>query len=107
MNVGRAIKILRETNDIRLASLANEAGISASMLSMIESGQREPSLGVLRRISLALGVPLDTLIAVAQPGEGTLSSSDARAKDFASVLKKLEKIENELRALSQGASQGG
>lgn len=100
MHVGRAIKIIRETNGIKLSDLAKEGGLSVSMLSMIESEKREPSLSLLRKLSGALSVPLDVLIAVSQPGEGTLTSSDERAVGFASALGRLEKIEKELRELT-------
>lgn len=100
MNVGRAIRILRETNDIKRVELAKRSEISVAMLSMIERGQREPSLGALRRLAESLSIPLDVLLAVAQPGEGTLTSSDERAKGFAGILKRLEKIENEIRQMT-------
>lgn len=100
MNTGRAIRILRETNEIRLGNLAKEAGLSVSMLSMIESGQREPSLGALRRIAASLSIPMDVLLAVAQPGEGTLTSSDERANGFATALQRLECIEKEIRQMT-------
>ncbi|HPO14236.1 MAG TPA: helix-turn-helix transcriptional regulator [Candidatus Hydrogenedentes bacterium] len=101
MNVGRAIKILRETNGIRLGNLAKEAELSVAMLSMIESGQREASLGALRRLATSLSIPLDVLLAVAQPGEGTLTSSDERLRGFATALNQLEKIEQELREMTE------
>lgn len=100
MDVGRAIRILRETNEIRLGDLARDAELSVSMLSMIESGQREPSLAALRRIATSIGIPLDVLIAVAQPGEGTLTSSDDRAKKFGAALKRLERLEDEIRQMT-------
>lgn len=100
MHVGRAIHILRTTNGIKLGDLARDAELSVSMLSMIESAQREPSLTVLRKISSSLSIPLDVLIAVSQPGEGTLITSDERAGGFLSALERLEVIENELRELT-------
>lgn len=101
MNLGRAIRILRETNQIRLGVLAKQAEMSVAMLSMIESGQREPSLGALRRLASSLNIPLDVLLAVSQPGEGTLTSSDERTKGFAAALKRLEKIEDEIRLMTR------
>ena len=100
MDVGRAIRILRETNEIRLGDLAKRAAMSVSMLSMIESGQREPSLGLLRRLAAGLDVPFDVLLTVAQPGEGTLASSDERANGFTAALQRLEKIEEEIRLMT-------
>jgi len=100
MNVGRAIRILRETNDVKLGDLARQSEMSVAMLSMIESGQREPSLAALRRLAGSLNIPLDVLLAVSQPGEGTLTSSDDRARGFAAMLKRLEKIEQKIRQMT-------
>ena len=100
MNIGRAIRILRETNQVRLGDLAKEARLSVSMLSMIENGQREPSLGALRRLAGGLGVPMDVLLSVVQPGEGTLASSDQRAGKFAAAMRRLERVEEEIRLMS-------
>ncbi len=97
MKVGRAIRILRETNDVPLSSLAKRAELSVAMLSMIEKGQREPSLTALRRIAEGLSIPMDVMLAAAQPGEGTLQSSDERSTRLAEVLDRLENIEQELR----------
>lgn len=101
MEVGRAIRIFRETLGFKVNELAKEAELSVSMLSMIETGQREASLAVLRRIASCLNVPLDVLLAITQPGEGTLSSSDDRAKKISSALGRLERIEDELRTITQ------
>ena len=100
MDVGRAVRILRESNEVRLGDLAKRADLSVSMLSMIECGQREPSLGALRRLAAALGVPLDVLLTVSQPVEGTLASSDQRANDFTAALRRLEQVEKEIRSMN-------
>lgn len=97
MKVGRAIRILRETNGIALGSLAKQSELSVGMLSMIEKGQREPSLTALRRIAESLSIPMDVMLAAAQPGEGTLQSSDERSTRLAEVLDRLENIEEEIR----------
>lgn len=106
MNLGRAIQILRETNNIRRGDLARDAGLSMSMLSMIENGQREPSLSALRRLAGALGVPVDVLLAASQPGEGTLASSDERADSLADILQRLERLEEEIREMTGKRAAG-
>lgn len=46
-----------------LAELASLTGLSTSTLSRLESGQRKPSLELLLPITVALGVPLDEIVA--------------------------------------------
>jgi transcriptional regulator with XRE-family HTH domain len=75
MTVGEAIKSLRAAAGIMQRELADRVGISASMLSLVEAGKREPSISVLRGIGRALEVPTSVLFAVAlddaEVGQGT------------------------------------
>ena len=65
MNYGRAIKVARTAAGLKLEELGVKVGVGASHLSLIEAGQRNPSLPLLRRISKALRIPhhLLTLLA--------------------------------------------
>lgn len=55
--LGPKIQEIRKNLKIRQKKLAEEAGISKSFLSEIESGEKDPSLKILEKISRALGVP--------------------------------------------------
>ena len=55
------IKKLRDECNWSQSKLAKEAGVTASAISMIESGQRAPSLIVIRKISDALKVSVSEL----------------------------------------------
>lgn len=59
--VGRTIRELRELKGMIARDLAQRAGISAAMVSRIETGQVSPSLSVLETIAAALEVPLGSL----------------------------------------------
>ncbi|MEK4029894.1 MULTISPECIES: helix-turn-helix transcriptional regulator [Bacillaceae] len=62
--IGRRIKQLREEKGYSLTKLANEAHISKSYLSTLESkAMTNPSLRILSQIALALETTLDDLIA--------------------------------------------
>ena len=65
MNYSKAIKISRALADIPQRELAKRVSIDASLVSMLESGKRKPSLDTLEKIAAALGVPfhLFTLLA--------------------------------------------
>jgi transcriptional regulator with XRE-family HTH domain len=60
MKINRGIKIKEalKTADINQSKLANNLGITRSMISNWISGQRNPSLKSLDKISKATGVPL-------------------------------------------------
>jgi transcriptional regulator with XRE-family HTH domain len=59
---GKRIKEYREQIKLSLRKLAGMSEISPSMLSQIESGKVDPSLSTLRKIAIALDVPLFYLV---------------------------------------------
>lgn len=61
-NIGEKISALRKLKKIEPASLADKAGLSLSQLDHIESGISLPSLGVLIKITRALGTRLGTIL---------------------------------------------
>jgi transcriptional regulator with XRE-family HTH domain len=60
--IGEKISTLRSFKKISGEDLANKAGLSADQLELIEKGSSIPSLGVLIRITRALGVRIGTLL---------------------------------------------
>ena len=58
MDYGKAIRICRSAYGMTQAKLAKALEISPSQLSLVESGDREPSLGLLTRASRTLKVPM-------------------------------------------------
>ncbi len=59
--IGQIIRQLREENGITPEELSERAGIDVDKLAKIENNQATPSLGMLIRISRALGAKLGTL----------------------------------------------
>lgn len=59
--IGSTVRELRRNNDLTIADVASQAGISSGMLSKIENGQAATSLDTLARIATALGVTLSQL----------------------------------------------
>lgn len=60
--IGQKISSLRLLKKIGSDDLAGKAGLSADQLSSIESGVSIPSLGVLIRITRAMGIRIGTLL---------------------------------------------
>jgi transcriptional regulator with XRE-family HTH domain len=61
--IGLQIRSLRKRQDITAAELAQHAGLSAGMLSKIETGSVSASLESLESLARALNVPLTTFFA--------------------------------------------
>ncbi len=57
--IGPTIRGLRQERSLSLAQLAGHTGLSAGMLSRIETGQAVPTLPTLMRIALVFGVGLE------------------------------------------------
>ena len=70
-SVGHAIKRQRQIADLTMRRLANLSGVSAAMISRIESGQVSPSLATLEALADALSLSVVTFFA------DTVKSSDA------------------------------
>lgn len=60
--VGQAIKTRREQLGLTLRGLAQQSGVSSSMISDIERGTKSPTISTLAALAQALGVPLATLV---------------------------------------------
>ena len=60
--LGAFIRSQRELADLSLRQLAESAEISNAYLSQVERGIHEPSMRVLRGISDALGMSMDTFL---------------------------------------------
>lgn len=56
--MGERIRAERERQGISLRALARDVGVSASMISQIETGKSRPSVSTLYAITTALGMPV-------------------------------------------------
>jgi XRE family transcriptional regulator, regulator of sulfur utilization len=60
--IGRRIRALRRQRDLSLETLAERSGVSVSMLSTVERGQKVPSILVMGRIATALDTSIGRLL---------------------------------------------
>jgi transcriptional regulator with XRE-family HTH domain len=87
--IGEYIRSLRASAGLNQRELAERVGISASMLSLVESGKREPTIRMLRDIGRALQIPSAALFVVAlhdEPPEGEDSPVYARLRTMGESL---------------------
>jgi transcriptional regulator with XRE-family HTH domain len=73
--LGGRIRRERTLRGLTLAHLASATGLTKSLLSQVERGVAEPSLSSLRKVSLALNVPLSALFAEPQRPDAVLRRS--------------------------------
>lgn len=62
MNIGNAIKDLRQQKGFKQTEFAVQCGLSQSYLSSIENGRKEPTLSILKQIANALSIPMPVLV---------------------------------------------
>src|ERR1700754_4202992 len=62
MDIGNAIKNLRQQKGFKQTDFAVKCGLSQSYLSSIEKGKKEPTLGILKQIANALSIPMPVLM---------------------------------------------
>jgi transcriptional regulator with XRE-family HTH domain len=60
--IGEKISAIRAFKKVEVDDLAKKAGLSVKQLNLIESGKSIPSLGVLIRITRALGTRIGTIL---------------------------------------------
>jgi len=65
--LGSRVALMRTGRQMILRELGKRAGLSASYLSSLERGQANPSIGTLRRLSVALAVELPELLCDSDP----------------------------------------
>jgi transcriptional regulator with XRE-family HTH domain len=68
VSLGRHLHDLRAARGLALSALAGQAGVSVSMLSAIERGEKTPTVVVLSRIADGLGLSLSRLLADLETG---------------------------------------
>ncbi|WP_044239825.1 helix-turn-helix domain-containing protein [Chondromyces apiculatus] len=77
--VATNLRRFRQERGLSLERLSRASGVSRAMLGQIELGQSTPTINVLWKISLALGVPFSGLISEAvAPGTLVLPASRGR-----------------------------
>ena len=74
MDIGRAIYAVRKEKGLKLEEVALDAGTDSGHLSRVETGSRNPSLLMLEKIAVAMGVRVSLIVAMAE-GDGTTNAA--------------------------------
>jgi len=62
MNLGQTIKRLRKQRGLKQFEFAERAKVTSAYLSLVESGQREPSIDFLKKMAEVLAVPIPAIL---------------------------------------------
>jgi transcriptional regulator with XRE-family HTH domain len=84
--LGAMLRAQRVAADLSLRELSDRTKVSNAYLSQLERGLHEPSLGVLRAIASALGVPLGSLLARAGVLDGGEDEADPPVRDTEAAI---------------------
>lgn len=78
MDVGKKIREMRQAKKISIRSMAEQTGVTASMISQVERNLCSPSLLLLRNISEVLGIPVWFLLYDSDKPHTALTRKDER-----------------------------
>ena len=86
---GKSFRVVRAAFGLRQSELAARMGISASQLSLIEAGKRQPSLRVVKALGDAVGIPTTLITLLASTVDDIELKSDAHIADLSRALLRL------------------
>src|SRR5215470_5307720 len=79
-SLGSRIREERTRRGVSLRGLARDVGVSASMISQIETGKTRPSVSTLYAITSVLGVSIEEVFAPAAEPVGVVAAGPAIAE---------------------------
>lgn len=100
--IGAQVRELRKLQDMTVAELASQAGLSAGMLSKVENGGISPSLATLQSLAQALNVPMTTFFSAFEEKRGAYH---VRAGEGLEIERRGTKAGHQYQLL--GSSLGG
>ena len=85
----KAFRIVRAAFGLKQAELAERMPITASQLSLIEAGRRQPSLRVVDALASAVGIPTALIALLASAPSEVEEKADDEISDMARALLRL------------------
>ena len=88
-NYAKAFRVIRAAFGLQQSELAKRMSISASQLSLIEAGKRQPSVRVVSALANAVGVPQALVSLLASTSADVESKPNEDISDLARALLRL------------------
>lgn len=85
----KAFRVIRAAFGLRQSDLAERMPVTASQLSLIEAGKRQPSLRVVNALAEAVGIPSALVSLLASTEDQLAASSNEDVSDLARALLRL------------------
>jgi transcriptional regulator with XRE-family HTH domain len=76
--IGDNLRRLRKAKDLSLDDLARASGVSRAALSQIESSKGNPTVGVIWKIAVGLGIPFSDLLGESRDVVGVLRRAESQ-----------------------------
>ena len=89
--IGNRIRVERTRRGLTVRGLARDAGVSASLISQIETNKSKPSVSTLYAVTAALGMSLADLLDVAGTPGGIVGTTDGVAGESSAVAPEVQK----------------
>jgi transcriptional regulator with XRE-family HTH domain len=89
LSLGRAIRMVRTRRGLSQSDLARRAGVSTSLVSLVECGKRDTPFETLLALAEALGVPLSILVFIAGDGRKVHAIDDELASQLSALAMRI------------------
>lgn len=86
MNIGRAVRTVRERKMLKQKELASALAISPSFLCQIEQGKREPNPELVEKIAEKLDVPIQLILLLATEFRSENPKFSKQLKDISYLM---------------------
>lgn len=86
VNFGAIIKKYREQLDVTQKELANSLKVTATYLSAVENGRKEPSLALIKKICSNLKLPEEVLFWESVDIRGGLTREERKTIEIAKII---------------------
>jgi transcriptional regulator with XRE-family HTH domain len=107
MNFAGRLKQIRETLMLSSSKLAKQSGLSQSFICRIESGEKQPTLETLRKLSQGLGISLGELLGtelLSEPESPTINRIIANLRKL--PVEQVDALDLFIASLSNGHTTG-
>ncbi len=84
-NFGKKLREARLNTGLRSYEMAQKIGVANSTYSLYESGQREPDVGMIKRIAAALSISADSLLEISMDSDEAVDTLSPAALEVAAA----------------------